>query len=734
MKTLKSSITLFVLSLALAAGTLFIDGVTSPLMAAPAATGILPNDSVHIQFAPGTTATELTDIVRAGRFKSYVLRAMQGQIMSVSIYQNGILNQYSDVELQIVGADGAQIYLSTDGWPTWTGELPATQDYYIYAVSVGPNNRYRLNVAIEPQHTPPVTPKPVDVERVNFAHGAHSASLSGELVQDLTKQYVLNAQAGQRMDVFVSSLFAPVDFTITAPNGITWRSERLGSEAWVAARTITLPQSGDYMVEMHLPPRTGATEYNIEFTITNRTSPPPVTPPVSNQPERISFARGESATTIEATLPANGQKQYALNARAGQIMEIRVSSDVFSTIDMTMRGPRGTLWNGLQFGLGSAEALLTVALPESGDYIVTLTGDAGVEYTAHFGIANAPNLQDERVRFAAGATASQLTRFITDGSTKRYVLGASAGQEMSVFVSSLLAPVDFTIVAPNGAAWQAETLGSEAHIRARTITLPQSGDYLVILRGATPNGTTKYNIDFTVTNGTTLPPVTPPVATQPERVNFDRGKSAASIAAVMPANDQKQYMLNAQAGQVLDVNISSPIADSQSNGIAMTIRSPRGTVWQGVEMGLGVYMTNRTVTLPESGDYIIALNGSAGEQYTANFTIVDAPTLQDERVRFARGASSAQLSGYMADGGTKRYIIGASAGQKMNITVSSLMAQVGFSVMAPSGATWLSEPLGADVWLSALTITLPQSGDYTVILNTPWENGSTQYNISFGIE
>ena len=620
MKTIQSTITLFVLSIALAASTLFIDGVTSPLMAAPAAKGILLTDSVRIQFEPGTSSTELTDTVRPGRFKSYVLRAMQGQIMSVGIYQNGILNPNGDVQLQIVGAESGPIFNSGRELPTWTGELPVTQDYYLYAVSVGPNNRYRLNVAIEPLNRQPVTPNPVDVERVNFARGAVSASRAGELFQDVTKQYVLNAQAGQQMDVFVSSFFSPVDFAITAPNGTTWGSERLGSEVWASARTITLPQSGDYTVTMQLPPRTGATEYNIEFTVTSGVIQPPVTPPITVDVERVNFARGATSAT-----------------RDGELFQ-----DV----------------------------------------------------------------------------------------TKQYLLNAQAGQQMEIYVSSLFAPVSFTVTAPNGATWSSAWLGSEAWVAFRRITLPQNGDYTVEMHLPPRTGVTEYNIQFTITGATVQPPVT----NQPERVRFAPGKSSATVETALPANGQKQYVLNAQAGQILDVNINSPIVDTSTSGVAMTIRSPRGTVWQGIEMGLGVYMTNRTLTLPKSGDYTISLNGSAGEPYTANFSVVNAPTLADERIRFARGASSAQLNGYMAHGGTKRYVLGASAGQEMSVTVSSLMAQVGFSISAPSGTMWLSEPLGADVWLSALTITLPESGDYTVILNTPWANGSTQYNISFTIE
>jgi hypothetical protein len=86
----------------------------------------------RIQFAPG--AISATDQGNLGPRETheYLLRALQGQTMTVSIVSPSNL-----VLLEIYGIDDGQPLVRVPmGQTTWTGVLPNTQDYDIKAVSV----------------------------------------------------------------------------------------------------------------------------------------------------------------------------------------------------------------------------------------------------------------------------------------------------------------------------------------------------------------------------------------------------------------------------------------------------------------------------------------------------------------------------------------------------------------------------------------------------------------------
>ena len=104
-----------------------------------------------------------------------------------------ITSPNGDVLLSVVGADGTPYKRYQNGPPSWTSALPATQDYYLHAVSVGPATAYTLRVWIEPLNDNG------SAERIEFAPGATTASRSGALPEGGVKAYILTASAGQTM-------------------------------------------------------------------------------------------------------------------------------------------------------------------------------------------------------------------------------------------------------------------------------------------------------------------------------------------------------------------------------------------------------------------------------------------------------------------------------------------------------------------------------------------------------
>ena len=100
---------------------------------------------VRIRFAPGGRSTTLKGNVLAGSMNHYLLKALRGQTMTVSIQSPG-----SDVLLSIYGmADGMPLVRAAADAVEWSGVLPASQDYMIQAVSSGATSEYTLDVTVK---------------------------------------------------------------------------------------------------------------------------------------------------------------------------------------------------------------------------------------------------------------------------------------------------------------------------------------------------------------------------------------------------------------------------------------------------------------------------------------------------------------------------------------------------------------------------------------------------------
>ncbi len=88
------------------------------------------------------------------------------------------------------------------------------------------------------------------------------------------------------------------------------------------------------------------------------------------------------------------------------------------------------------------------------------------------------------------------------------------------------------------------------------------------------------------------------------------------------------------------------------------------------------------------------------------------------RIRFARGKSSATVSGNVGSGGSRSYILGAKRGQTMTVRVSSNNGQV-------------SVDIGGNDVGTGDTIELRSTDDYIITINN--NGGSTRYSLYVSI-
>jgi hypothetical protein len=95
-----------------------------------------------------------------------------------------------------------------------------------------------------------------------------------------------------------------------------------------------------------------------------------------------------------------------------------------------------------------------------------------------------------------------------------------------------------------------------------------------------------------------------------------------------------------------------------------------------------------------------------------------------QRIRFARGSSSAAVEGAVLRGERAVYLVGARAGQQMRVRVTSPEENAVFQLHAPGKGGTLrgaGETDDATAWSGAL----PRTGDYRIVV------GGTRGNASY---
>lgn len=210
----------------------------------------LEPEPTRIRFEPGATSATVAGHIGQNGIDRYVLEALAGQTMEVRI-----TSPDNDVLLDIWGADGTILKRHAVGAAYWAGPLPATQDYFIGAVSVGGETNYLLTVTISALEPAPT--------RIRFSPGATSAAIQASLEPGVPDRYALRALQGQSMEIRVSSP-ASIDIMVQGQDGSFWSAPGPGGTLSIEA----LPATQDYIITLALPgPVSGAVSYTVEVSV-----------------------------------------------------------------------------------------------------------------------------------------------------------------------------------------------------------------------------------------------------------------------------------------------------------------------------------------------------------------------------------------------------------------------------------------------------------------------------------
>jgi hypothetical protein len=156
----------------------------------------------------------------------------------------------------------------------------------------------------------------------------------------------------------------------------------------------------------------------------------PTTPAPTEPPERVEFASGASSAQRSGLLPSGpGVKQYVLRGNAGQTMTVDAISDAVP-LAMTIESPAGFRWIPEMMPIeGGYRIGRQLTLPETGDYLVTLTKDnhtPSTNYTIMFTIqspASAPLTPTTRRVQANGMSIAYESFGATDRETMLLIGG-----------------------------------------------------------------------------------------------------------------------------------------------------------------------------------------------------------------------------------------------------------------------------------------------------------------------
>jgi heat shock protein HslJ len=209
----------------------------------------------------------------------------------------------------------------------------------------------------------------------------------------------------------------------------------------------------------------------------------------------------------------------------------------------------------------------------------------------------------QRIRFESGATSATLTGTLAASESDSYVLRALAGQTLSVDLAFTEGQAILVVWGEDGDV----LLSDHAEVSSFKRALPRTQDYFIQVQGR-PDGKTSYTMTVTI----------PGISTGPERILFPRGSTSATVTGQLNASGSHQYVLEAQAGQTL--NISTTFTEGSAvlvvwgaDGEVLLSDHAEASAFQGV--------------LPTTQDYFILVKGrpDGNTSYTVTVTIPPAP-------------------------------------------------------------------------------------------------------------
>lgn len=294
------------------------------------------------------------------------------------------------------------------------------------------------------------------------------------------------------------------------------------------------------------------------------------------------------------------------------------------------------------------------------------------------GSSTAPYLRNSgliRINFAPGTTSAVVSGSLSANTSARYVLRALYGQLMDV---NLSAPSGVSLFITTSWGWPLHPItGSSTSFRGY---LPVNGDYIITVTSS--NHPISYSFNVLI----------------PQRISFELGTTSASLEGHLNPYQGHDYILRAQAGQLMEINITP---ENPGNNLQLIIYGVDGSV---LRSGMGEGSTFRG-ELPFSEDYIVTVR--AGDRAVAFSMNVIIP----QRISFQPGAISGAVTGKLSAYHSQYYVLRAIKNQTMQVEV--LPGNNVQLIIYGADGTVLRSGMGEG---ASFTGVLPSSQDYILVV------------------
>lgn len=288
-----------------------------------------------VNFASGTTSSNLNGTTTNGYLFSYGLNCSAGQTMTVNLYVPS-----GTAYLDIFGITTGTLLSNSIKATTWTGVLPQTQDYVIEVV---PSNNQVVNYVLAVSVTGNPGGNSSTGGNIVFAPGTTAAVNQGTVQPGQVVKYTVQASQLQPMILLVDSPNHDVTLGVLYPNGGTFLSPDKKWTYW----QWQLPETGLYTIQVI----GGATAE--QYTLTTKIA------------RLVSFPSGSNSVTLNGDTTKGYIVSYAFNFKAGDVLTVTLNGDsskayldIFGLVTGSLLSPsvKATTW--------------TVSLPQTQSYVV----------------------------------------------------------------------------------------------------------------------------------------------------------------------------------------------------------------------------------------------------------------------------------------------------------------------------------------------------------------------------
>lgn len=340
-----------------------------------------------------------------------------------------------------------------------------------------------------------------------------------------------------------------------------------------------------------------------------------------------------------------------------------------------------------------------------------------------------PNLlvaQDDvrtvQLSLAAGASGATRSDTITGYESVLYQLGAEAGQRMTIRLEPSNLATYFNVYGPGSGPGDAAIANASLtgelvpDLNVFDATLTQSGLYTVSVymmrNAARRDEVSNYTISFGIdgepgdvvegdfADGLQGGPDFYRVTTTGGGLNLRAGPSAGAAVVTQLANGQNVR------------NLGCRMAEGRRWCRVAMLADPGFEGW-----AAGDFLSEGTN------------DPSAVASAAAPSNAVSGDTTSTVRVRFQAGTSGAELTGSLAPGESRRYILGASNGQFLYVRVAAQGPGMSYQIFNPDNSFLLDQMTSDQEYRGQLW----QSGDHVIeVINRG--SSTASYNVIFGID